>query len=250
MQYDTMTPSDEYKVESYRWGRDHFTTLLYIETRCVDYKGIIAKEKMRCDPRRHPALAHIGSKGVYPTIINNGDFDTEWPNHDDWDCLRDMARYGLVVVDTITLHASLTEKGWFVAGRLRQYRAANGGVAKFPIDDTMTLYEEQRRYMPNDPILRVGRALEYATKALSEVEQLRAKWETSTRLVSGGGDPDGVTPAQNAAHIDTLVRVAEAAKSVQRYDDEALDHYKFGRGDAQRALREALAALPKDEGTV
>ena len=36
-----------------RWGRDHWTTLLYLESRCVDYGGKIDNQHMRTNARLH-----------------------------------------------------------------------------------------------------------------------------------------------------------------------------------------------------
>lgn len=49
------------------WGRDHWSTLAYIETRIVDHSGVPSREHMRCDPKRHPLLAHDGSRGGSPS---------------------------------------------------------------------------------------------------------------------------------------------------------------------------------------
>lgn len=39
------------------WGRDHWSTLAFIETLCVDHHGGLSdkhRRNMRCNPERHP----------------------------------------------------------------------------------------------------------------------------------------------------------------------------------------------------
>ena len=120
-----------------KWGRDHWSTLLYVESRCVDYKGEIANERMRTHPRVHRKLlgdaqALYGIGGDYPTVLRNGD---TIDRHDDWSCLEEMVAHGLVVVvgerdrrpsqhftgGEVTVR--LTDLGWRVAHRIRRDRA-------------------------------------------------------------------------------------------------------------------------------
>lgn len=84
------------------WGRDHKSTMLYIETRVVDHGGWVAPLHMRTDLARHPLFAEARSSfpmqasgGQYPTRLNNGQVQE---NHDDWDCVLDAWAEGLVDV--------------------------------------------------------------------------------------------------------------------------------------------------------
>lgn len=82
-----------------QWGKDHWSTLAYIESRCVDHKGVLKNANMRTHAVRHPLLMArgFGSPGdgsQYPTRYKRGQLD----NHDDWDCLDDMVRAGLITV--------------------------------------------------------------------------------------------------------------------------------------------------------
>lgn len=63
-----------------KWGRDHFSTLMYIETCVVDNGGVVRGEKMR------------SAMSGYPTRLRDG----EQPNHGDWDCVEDMRAIGLL----------------------------------------------------------------------------------------------------------------------------------------------------------
>src|SRR3984885_6104202 len=39
-----------------RWGKDHWTTFAYAETRWVDHRGMLSHDQMRCDQHRHPVF--------------------------------------------------------------------------------------------------------------------------------------------------------------------------------------------------
>ncbi len=142
---DTEFP-DFIQVE--RFGEDHWSTLAYVETVCVDRGGIIQPEKMRCNARRHRTFAHslcFVSTKEYPTRLRDG----ELPKHDDWDCLQDLAEAGFLVIAEddvvpskrinvnpsfnyssafpgLTCRVEMTSKGFGMAMQLRQHRA-NGG---------------------------------------------------------------------------------------------------------------------------
>lgn len=102
-------------VPMHRWGKDHWTTFAYVETRWVDHHGMLDHDRMRCDRQRHPAFysakrrtTALGSDADgarYPTRLK-----TEAPGpdgcwgaaklagHDDYDCLNDAIIEGLIEV--------------------------------------------------------------------------------------------------------------------------------------------------------
>ena len=98
----TYTPVGDDRVPMARWGRDHWSTLAYLETRIVDHRGRIAHDHMRCHARRHPlmhaakrrVLSVSGDGSAYPTRLRDG----ELADHDDYDCLDDMIAVGFVTV--------------------------------------------------------------------------------------------------------------------------------------------------------
>lgn len=92
-------------VEVAQWGRDHASTLLYVETCNVDRSGKIEDARMRVDGHQHPTRLREG----------------ELHGHSDWDVLADLEHFGLVqkVADAWLL----TDLGWKVAHRLRVARA-------------------------------------------------------------------------------------------------------------------------------
>lgn len=96
----------ELRVPMHRWGRDHWSTLAYLETRCVDHDGVIENSHMRTAVMRHPTFLGKAQRrsGMtqrdYPTMVHPDELNagTEFPDHDDWDCLVDMVDAGFVQI--------------------------------------------------------------------------------------------------------------------------------------------------------
>lgn len=105
------------------FGRDHWATLLYIESRCVDNDGVLAHESMRCSLRRHPLLSARHHREPCSSTRLRGDQPIS--DHDDWDCAEDMVRahWLLEVGTSASPQYALTLTGWLVAGMLRRFRA-------------------------------------------------------------------------------------------------------------------------------
>jgi len=125
---------DTVSVEAF--GKDHWSTLAFVETRCVDDGGIVDKERMRCNTSRHAALlGRIQQRSTskwdekWGTILSDG---TVLPEHDDWDCLIDLAKAGYVeIVDIDEGNVHLTDQGWQVAHQLRRFIAEGGTYKAF-----------------------------------------------------------------------------------------------------------------------
>jgi hypothetical protein len=95
-----------------RWGKDHWTTFAYVETRWVDYGGMLNHDQMRCDRKRHPAFFAARPRAFgadndgakYETRLKTEQpVDGRWGfvalfGHDDYDCLADAIREGLIEV--------------------------------------------------------------------------------------------------------------------------------------------------------
>lgn len=91
-----------------RFGRDHYSTLLYVESCAVDGGGRIDHDRMRCDLGRHPVLAAAGARATlfgspdgadYPTRLRKvGGRAEELADHDDYDCLDDLVAAGWLTV--------------------------------------------------------------------------------------------------------------------------------------------------------
>lgn len=108
------------------FGHDHWSTFGYLETRIVDYGGVVDKHHLRCIHKRHPHRAHAGGDATrYPTRLRGG---ATLANHDDWDCLDDFEAAGLVDNAGTGMHPvfQLTDLGREVAGKLRAHKGQGG----------------------------------------------------------------------------------------------------------------------------
>lgn len=120
------------------WSKDHWSTFAYLETRAVDHGGGINFSHMRCDIARHPGYAHSGCSrefggGPYPTRLKNG---FEMKDHDDWDCLEDLAAAGLIENKGTGMNpvVKLTEKGREIANKLRVWKEKGGQFSGFTVE--------------------------------------------------------------------------------------------------------------------
>lgn len=116
-----LKPGDPVPVSA--WGKDHWSTFAYLESRTVDFKGVLDFRHMR------------GQRGVackYPTFLALG---VELPGHSDWDCLDDIEEAGLVsnLGSGINPLIQMTEKGYLVAAALRAHKAAGGSFSNFEL---------------------------------------------------------------------------------------------------------------------
>jgi hypothetical protein len=119
------------RVTVEQFGRDHWSTFAYVTTTVAD-GGHIVRQHMRCNPKRHPLLAHIdwAATEEYPTRLKDG---IELRNHDDWDCLDDLEEAGLVenVGTNMNRVMRLTELGLDVMKQLTEHKQNGGGYVTF-----------------------------------------------------------------------------------------------------------------------
>lgn len=104
------------------WGRDHWSMLAYLEVRIVDHCGTVDIRNLRADIRINPHRQHMGGDASgYPTRLLDG--STASP-HDDWSCIDDLVREGLVEWHGTGLHPvfALTPLGDRVADALRRHK--------------------------------------------------------------------------------------------------------------------------------
>lgn len=94
------------KVQSDNFGRDHWSLLVYCETRVVDYGGRIDPAHLRRDGKENPTRLTKGK---------------EVANHGDWDCLKDLQSAGFLSMCGHSI--VLTKSGWNKAHKLRRERA-------------------------------------------------------------------------------------------------------------------------------
>lgn len=125
-----------------RFGKDHWSLLAYVETRCVDSAtntGQLDPKRMRCNPKRHPMMAvSIFSErrwepryGSRLRVTRTGTIP-QLKTHDDLDCLDDLEAAGLVeVLSLINSIVRMTPDGLTVAHALRKHKADGGLFTTF-----------------------------------------------------------------------------------------------------------------------
>lgn len=116
------------------WSKDHWSTLAYLECCCVDNNGKLDIRHMRCDRDRHPSFVHMmpSLDKKYPTRLKGG---VELNDHDDWDCLDDAEKQGLIenIGFTMNPQYKLTALGLDVCGRIRKHKANGGSFSNFEV---------------------------------------------------------------------------------------------------------------------
>lgn len=134
-----------------KFGKDHWSLLAYVETRCVDFGGVLAPHHMRCNEANHPTLSVTPSgitwKPTHGTFLR-GAFDLpkgdrlgagyQLPEHDDWDCLDDLECAGLVEIQSLSNpRVSMTREGRRIAALLRAHKADGRQYATFDLQKTI-----------------------------------------------------------------------------------------------------------------
>lgn len=122
-----------------QWGKSHWSTFAYIETRIVDHKGVLFLEHMRTDPDLHPLFAHRGCRKGLSDVLSPKRYPTKLKgmtlleNHDDWSYADDAEEAGLLenIGTGINRIYRLTEEGEKVATALRLHKARGGQFAEF-----------------------------------------------------------------------------------------------------------------------
>ena len=120
------------------WGRDHWSVLAYVETRCVDAGGVLDHDHMTTNRATHPGLEgpRVTASGLlrdepfkYHTRLRDG---VEL-GHDNWNCFYDREEAGLVVdVGTgVQPRAKMTPLGVQLAEEIRAHKAGGGSFSSF-----------------------------------------------------------------------------------------------------------------------
>jgi hypothetical protein len=133
---------NENPVPVSRWGRDHWTTFAYVETRWVDHHGMLSHDQLRCDRQRHPVFysakrrvitvgTGLADGAKYPTRLKtetpgeDGRWGTvELTGHDDYDCIDDAIREGLL--EAIMPRLREPHRDIFLDARGRPVRVPDG----------------------------------------------------------------------------------------------------------------------------
>lgn len=138
-----------------QWGKDHWSTLAYVEARCVDHKGILSNAQLRVNARLHREFAYVtpfGSAGrgdKYPTLLRDG---AKADGHDDVSCIFDMHAEGLLAVrgryrngrrtvrfGSREMVVRLTPKGRKIVSALREHKAKGGTFGNFKVEEAVAL---------------------------------------------------------------------------------------------------------------
>lgn len=132
-----------------KFCKDHWSTLAYAESCCVDGdKGIgtLDLAKMRCNGNKRVFLGanfiwhqKWGTRLMgYFDFTDRGDpvkaeaAGLQLLEHDDWDCLDDLAAHGFIEIMSQTQGAvRMTPLGNEVAGALRKHKTQGGMFADF-----------------------------------------------------------------------------------------------------------------------
>jgi hypothetical protein len=120
------------RVRMADWGEDHWSLLAYVECTCVDSGTRMGIGKL--DPARMHQRSIPGWKGAYGTRLSgyrnsSGSVDPkrQLPNHDDFDCLRDLEAAGLVDIRSwANLFVWITDRGLDIAHAIRRHKARGG----------------------------------------------------------------------------------------------------------------------------
>lgn len=116
------------------WGKDHWSTLAYIETLATEHDGMAKPSPLRMrakTKRRLPSDAFMCGD-EYPTRLKDGILE----DHDDWDCLNDMVKNGLLtqVYPTTQTAYHLTSRCKEIANQLREHKSNGGKFKTFECD--------------------------------------------------------------------------------------------------------------------
>lgn len=122
------------------WGKDHWSLLLYVETRCVDYNGTLDFKHMRDKLMRGDVLLNNKWKPEYGTrlkgyFVEGGENDKsrQLPQHDDHDCLEDLEAAMLIknIGTGMNPLITMTDLGYTYITQLRKHKAAGGHCSNF-----------------------------------------------------------------------------------------------------------------------
>lgn len=120
------------------WGKDHYSTLAYVETRCVDSTdgiGIPKHVQIQTNHNRHPGMKNHVDGSEYGIRLKDG-IELPGPDYDEWDCIQDFERYGLLEnIGTGTNPAyRMLPLGNELCGKLRAHKTQGGNWGDFELN--------------------------------------------------------------------------------------------------------------------
>ena len=137
------------KVETKDFGKDHWSLFAYIETRCVDHKGVLDLAHLRT---KNPALNSPSFPAMGPQSWNpdygtrlsgyfkddgTKDESRKLNDHDDLDCFDDLEEVGYIENAGSGLNPAcvMTKVGSKVAAKLREHKASGKHFATFKLEN-------------------------------------------------------------------------------------------------------------------
>lgn len=134
------------KITIEQFGKDHWSLLLYIETRIHNYKGILDSYHMRI---KNPAI-RPGWKPEYGTRLfgywnkdNTTNSHLLLPHHDDYDCLDDLEAEKLIknIGTGLRPVCEITKKGAKILTQLLLHKQSGGQYSNFIPNKKETKHE-------------------------------------------------------------------------------------------------------------
>lgn len=125
------------RISPYLFARDHWSLLVYIETRCVDYKGTLDYDQLRINYSRH-SMQKSSQRPLkdlwyseYSTKIKG---KKVIDGHDDIDCLDDFEACGYIEIQTgLYNNVTLTELGITIAHNIRRHMINGKMLSNFEL---------------------------------------------------------------------------------------------------------------------
>ena len=136
---DGLTPADA-GVPIEKWGKDHWSVFMYVESICVnstDGIGSPDHRRIQTNHNRHPEKRnnnyHSSPDGADFGIRLNDGTELPGPDYDEWDCIRDLECYGFLrdIGTGIRPLYRITEKGNALAAALRKHKTGGGMLVDF-----------------------------------------------------------------------------------------------------------------------
>ena len=135
------------QFEMERWGRDHWSVLALVESWCVEGVGGTPGygkpdfRKIQTNMNRHagvlsydPIFGQPEDGAHYGIRLRDGT-ELAGPEYDEWDCLDDAEREGLIenVGTGFNPVFKMTDRGNMVFGLLRSHKANGGSFGTFDV---------------------------------------------------------------------------------------------------------------------
>lgn len=135
------------KVTESQFGKDHWSTLAFLETQIVDKSLPIDLKRMRVNETKRAFNngSPFGWREHYSTILKDGSVAS---GHDDIDVLDDLEEYGYIKNNGthINICPELTDKGWKVCEAIRKHKGIGGSFKTFDLSLTDLNTESTNRH--------------------------------------------------------------------------------------------------------